>query len=171
MQELLFKVPAPFAGVEDVGFSARYPAQERDEPLRDITIFVEGPAQPMRSLYPRLLLFSEKDRLVDDISADDERYSWTQPIQLSDEVCVLSFRDRSSVTGSIEPATSLRAYVWNLVRPLAFTFLRDCVRLGELRLSDRILLVLDPGRPPTVDWELERTAIYPLNGSVLLRSA
>jgi hypothetical protein len=171
MQELLFKVPAPFAGVEDVGFSARYPAQERDEPLRDITIFVEGPAQPMRSLYPRLLLFSEKDRLVDDVGADDEHYSWTQPIQLSDEVCVLSFRDRSSGTASIESATSLRAYVWNLVRPLAFTFLRDCVRLGELRLSDRILLVLDPGRPPTVDWELERTAIYPVNGSLLLRSA
>jgi hypothetical protein len=171
MHELLVKVPAPFAGVDDVGFSARYPAQERAEPLRDVTVFVEGPADPMRRLYERLRLFSEKDRLVADVSADDERYSWTPPIQLSDEVCVLSFRDRSSTTPDVEPATSLRAYIWNLVRPLAFTFLRDCVRLGELRLSDRIVLILDPGRPPVIDWELERTAIYPVNGSLLLRRA
>ncbi len=168
MEELLVKVPAPFAGVEDVGFSARYPAQDRDVPLRDVTVFVEGPSQPMLRLYERLRLFSEKDHLVADADADDERYTWTPPIQLSDQVCVLSFRDRSTTVAASEPAGSLRAYVWNLVRPLAFTFLRDCVRIGELRLSDRILMVLDPGRPPVVDWELDRTAIYPENGSLLL---
>lgn len=171
MHELLVKVPAPFAGVDDVGFSARYPAQERAEPLRDVTVFVEGAAAPMRCLYERLRLFSEKDHLVDDVTADDERYAWTAPIQLNDELCVLSFRDRSGEPADLEPQGSLRAYVWNLVRPLAFTFLRDCVRIGELRLSDRIVMVLDSGRPPTVDWELERTAIYPVNGSLLLHRA
>ena len=34
MDELVIKVPAPFSGIEDLGFSARYPAQERSEPLR-----------------------------------------------------------------------------------------------------------------------------------------
>ena len=173
MEELLVKVPAPFAGVEDVGFSARYPAQAVRDPLADVTVFVEGPAGPMARLYDRLRLFSEKDHLVDDAGADDERYAWTPPIRLTDEVCVLSFRDRSTdgdtdTAPAVASAATLRAYVWNLVRPLAFTFLRDCVRIGELRLSDRIQVVLDPGRPPVVDWELERTAIYPRNGSLLL---
>ena len=55
MDELLIKVPAPFSGVEDVGFSARYPAQRPGDPLRDVTIFVEGPAPPMRRLVERLV--------------------------------------------------------------------------------------------------------------------
>lgn len=168
MDELLVKVPAPYFGVEDVGFSARYPAQARDEPLRDITVFVEGPAAPMSRLYERLRLFSEKDHLVE-ATGDDELYSWSVPIQLTDEACVLAFRDRSVVaSGLAEGGETLRAYIWNLVRPLAFTFLRDCVRLGGLRLSDRIVMVLDPGRPPVVDVELERAAITPENGTLLL---
>jgi hypothetical protein len=172
MDELLVKVPAPFSGIEDVGFSARYPAQAIDEPLRDVTLFVEGPASPMERLYDRLRLFAEKDHLIDACDGDDELYAWTPPIRLTDEVCVISFRDRSlaapldvSVAGVLPLA---RAHVWNLVRPLAFTFLRDCVRLGGLRLAERILLVLDPGRPPLVDLELERTAIVRENGTLLL---
>ena len=168
MDELLVKVPAPYFGVEDVGFSARYPAQPRDEPLRDVTIFVEGPARPMRRLYERLVLFAEKDHLVD-TDGDDDRYAWTAPIQLTDEACVLAFRDRSVTAGAIaEAEASLRAYVWNLVRPLAFTFLRDCVRLGGLRLSERIVMVLDSGLAPVIDVELERSAIVPENGTLLL---
>jgi hypothetical protein len=61
-----------------------------------------------------------------------------------------------------------RGYVWNLVRPLAFTFLRDCVRIGGLRLADRIAVVLDAGRPPLVDLELDRSSITPENGTLLL---
>ena len=64
MDELVIKVPAPFSGIEDLGFSARYPAQERSEPLRDIPLFVEGPAGPMHLLVERLALFSDKDRIV-----------------------------------------------------------------------------------------------------------
>jgi hypothetical protein len=171
MDELLVKVPAPFSGIEDLGFSARYPAQALDEPLRDVTLFVEGPASPMERLYDRLRLFVEKDNLIDAAGDDDELYSWTPPIRLTDEVCVISFRDRSMSVApdTLAPAGQLvRAHLWNMVRPLAFTFLRDCVRLGGLRLAERIFLVLDPGKPPLVDLELERTAIVPENGTMLL---
>ncbi|HEX3606723.1 MAG TPA: hypothetical protein VH134_12420 [Candidatus Dormibacteraeota bacterium] len=167
MDELLIKVPAPFSGVEDLGFSARYPAQRPGDPLRDVTIFVEGPAPPMRRLVERLVLFAEKDQMVE-ADGEDEAYAWTPPIQLTDEVCVLSFRDRSLVADGTAYARMERGYVWNLVRPLAFTFLRDCVRIGGLRLADRIAVVLDPGRPPLVDLELDRSSITPENGTLLL---
>jgi hypothetical protein len=166
MEELLLKVPAPFTGIEDLGFTARYPAQGWDEQLRDVPIVVEGPAPPMRLLVERLALFPERDRLVD-ISAEDEAYSWTAPVQLSDEVCVLAFRDHSLASRSTE-SPAIRSYVWNLVRPLAFTFLRDCVRIGGLRLADRIAVVIDPGHPPLVDLELRRASIVQENGNLLL---
>ena len=167
MEELVIKVPAPFDGVGDVGFSARYPAQERSEPLRDVPLFVEGPARPMRVLVERLALLADKERLLSQAtgSAEDEAYTWTPPIQLTDEVCVLAFRDRSLQLGD---AATARQYVWNLVRPTAFAFLRDCVRFGGLRLAERIAVVLDPGQPPLIDLEVERRSIWPQNGTLLL---
>ena len=102
MDELVIKVPAPFSGIEDLGFSARYPAQERSEPLRDIPLFVEGPAGPMHLLVERLALFSDKDRIVGS-AADDDQYSWTAPVQLTDQVCVLAFQDRSMRAGELAP--------------------------------------------------------------------
>jgi hypothetical protein len=169
MEELVIKVPAPFSGIEDLGFSARYPAQERSEPLRDVPLFVEGPARPMRVLVERLALLADKERLVGD--ADDEAYTWTQPIQLSDEVCVLAFRDRSLGGGGEATAAMGRQYLWNLVRPMAFTFLRDCVRIGGLRLSERISVVLDAGQKPVIDLEIDRSSIWPQNGTLLLFGA
>ena len=183
MEELVIKVPAPFSGVDDLGFSARYPAQDAHSPLRDVPLFVEGPPRPMARLVSRLALLAEKDRLVGDALAlgEDEAYSWTPPVQLTDEVCVLAFRDRSLVgdasvadavagAGAMAPSAALagRQYLWNLVRPMAFTFLRDCVRIGGLRLAEHIAVVLDPGRPPLVDLEVARTAIWPQNGTLLL---
>lgn len=167
MDELLIKVPAPFSGVDDLGFSARHPAQGTGERLRDVTVFVEGPARPMGLLVERLERFCEKDALIE--AGDDDAYTWTPPIRLSDEVCVLSFRDRSLDHEPVDPAAMSRGYVWNLVRPLAFTFLRDCVRLGGLRLSERIAVVIDVGRPPVVDLEIARAAITPANGTLLLQ--
>jgi len=172
MDELVIKVPAPFSGIEDLGFSARYPAQERSEPLRDIPVFVEGPPRPMQLLVERLALFSDKDRIVGS-HGDDDLYSWTAPVQLTDQVCVLAFQDRSTRLAEplLEPdgaAHAVRGYVWNLVRPMAFTFLRDCVRIGGLRLADRIAVVIDTGRPPTVDLEMQRASITAENGSRLL---
>jgi hypothetical protein len=173
MEELVIKVPAPFSGVGDVGFSARYPAQEATEPLRDVPLFVEGPARPMRVLVERLALLAEKERLVGSglgVTADDEAYTWTPPIQLTDEVCVLAFRDRS-LGGGLSDLGAGRQYLWNLVRPTAFAFLRDCVRIGGLRLSDRIAVVLDAGRERVIDLEVERSSIWPQNGTVLLLGA
>ena len=67
-----------------------------------------------------------------------------------------------------EAAQAVRGYIWNLVRPMAFTFLRDCVRIGGLRLSEQIAVVIDTGHPPSVDMELQRSSITPENGSRLL---
>ncbi len=172
MDELIIKVPAPFTGIEDLGFSARYPAQAAGEPLRDVPFFVEGPSRPMRVLVERLALFADKDEILGD-AGEDDAYSWTAPVRLSDEVCVLAFRDRSLTRFGAAPAADAdpqlsRSYVWNLVRPLAFTFLRDCVRIGGLRLAEQISLVLDTGRPPVVDLDMRRASITPTNGSLLL---
>jgi hypothetical protein len=169
MQELVIKVPSPFSGIEDLGFTARYPAQEWNERLHDVPFVVEGPAKPMQLLVNRLQLFAERDRLID-VSGDDEAYSWTAPVQLSDEICVLAFRDRSLLSRG-DGSEAARGYIWNLVRPLAFTFLRDCVRIGGLRLADRIAVVLDAGRPPRIDLELRRQSISAENGTLLLFGA
>ncbi len=167
MDELVIKVPAPFSGIDDLGFSARYPAQAWNERLRDVPFIVEGPPLPMRRLIERLSLFAAKDSLIT-THGDDEAYSWTSPVQLTDEVCVLAFRDHSLRDRTVEDAQAGRQYIWNLVRPLAFTFLRDCVRLGGLRLAESIAVVLDVGHPPVVDLELQRTAISIENGTLLL---
>ncbi|HEY7926981.1 MAG TPA: hypothetical protein VIG86_06110 [Candidatus Dormibacteraeota bacterium] len=166
MDELVIKVPSPFSGVDDVGFSARYPSQGWNERLRDVPFIVEGPSLPMRRLVERLSLFTAKDSLIT-VTGDDEAYSWTAPVQLTDEVCVLAFRDQS-LRELAADAQAGRQYIWNLVRPLAFTFLRDCVRLGGLRLADRIVVVVDVGHGPVVDLELERSAISAENGTLLL---
>jgi hypothetical protein len=167
MDELVIKVPSPFSGVDDVGFSARYPAQAWNERLRDVPFIIEGPPRPMSRLVQRLSLFTDKDSLFPELG-DDEAYSWTAPVQLTDEVCVLAFRDQSLREQTDDDGQAARQYIWNLVRPLAFTFLRDCVRIGGLRLADRIAVVLDVGRPPVIDLELQRTAISAENGTRLL---
>ena len=164
MEEMVIKVPAPFPGVQDLGFSARYPAQAWNERLRDVTLIIEGPPRPMARLVNTLNCFADKNSIVP--SADDEAYSWTQPVQLTDEVCVMAFRDQS--LAELSDPEAGRGYVWNLVRPMAFTFLRDCVRLGQLRIADRIAVIVDPGHPPVVDLELLSSAITPVNGSKLL---
>src|SRR5947209_19107719 len=79
VDELVIKVPAPFTGVEDLGFSARYPAQPAGERLRDVPFFVEGPPRPMQLLVERLALFAEKDQLLGD-AAEDDASSWTAPV-------------------------------------------------------------------------------------------
>ena len=174
MEELVIKVPAPFSGIDDLGFTARYPVQERTEPLRDVPLIVEGPAQPMNKLVQRLELFVQKEHFVG-TDGEDEAYTWTSPVRLSDEICVLSFRDRSldhPTADFLDDAALIsRGYVWNLIRPMAFTFLRDCVRIGQLRLAEQIAVVLDPGHPPLLDFELERRSITPENGSETLFAA
>jgi len=174
MHEFVIKVPAPFSGIDDLGFSARYPAQDRSEPLRDVPVIVEGPPRAMGMLVERLALFAQKDALIQGV-AEDDAYSWTAPVQLTDEVCVMAFKDRSTGAGSqrarrAEDVVAVsRGYIWNLIRPLAFTFLRDCVRIGGLCLAERIDIVLDTGAPPLVDLTMQRTSISPVNGSLVLK--
>ena len=50
LADITIKVPGPFAGVSDLGFSARYPRQPFLEPMRDVPLWIEGPAQPLRRL-------------------------------------------------------------------------------------------------------------------------
>ena len=90
LQELVIKVPAPFVGRADVGFSARYPAQPAQAPLKDVPFFIEGPSGPMRRLQSRLELFRQKRSLIPD--APGEAYSWTDLIPLNDELFILAFR-------------------------------------------------------------------------------
>ena len=81
LQELVIKVPAPFLGRADVGFSTRYPAQPVQAPLKDVPFFIEGPSGPMRRLQSRLELFRQKRSLIPD--APGEAYSWTDLIPLT----------------------------------------------------------------------------------------
>lgn len=173
MDEVVIKVPAPFMGIEDLGFTARYPVQEINQRLRDVPFVIEGPARPMQRLVERLALLPHKDEVVDPMS-EDEAYIWTYPLQLTDEVCVLAFRDLSGAVDdddAISFQSHLRSYTWNLVRPLAFTFLRDCVRLAELRLAEDIEVVVETDAQGIVDLAIPRIAIVPTNGTRVLFAA
>ena len=165
LQELVIKVPNPFLGRADVGFSTRYPAQAAQAPLKDVPFFIEGPSGPMRRLQSRLELFRQKRSLIPD--APGEAYSWTDLIPLNEELFILAFRDESLTDGPDDADTESR-YIVNLVRPLVFPFLKDCVRIGELALRDNIVLaVLDNSRV-MAELELRRAQIVPRNGSIVL---
>src|SRR5712691_12437167 len=86
LSELSIKVPAPFAGISDLGFTAQYRAQHFNEPLRDVPLLIEGPPPPMRRLAELLRLLR---------GIEGSSYAWSDPVMLSDEVVVLAFRDRS----------------------------------------------------------------------------
>jgi hypothetical protein len=165
-QELVIKVPSPFAGQAEIGFSTRYPAQPNQAPLKDVPFIIEGPPAPMRRLQTRLELFRQKRSLVPD--APGEAYSWTDLIPLSDEVFILAFRDESLRTSTDEWAE--QHYIANLVRPLVFPFLKDCVRIGELALRDSIMLALLDDTKVMAELELRRSQIVPENGTIVLDS-
>src|SRR5260370_27484205 len=81
--EMMIKVPAPFAGLSDLGFTVQYRAQGFNEPQRDVPLLFEGPQPPMRRLADVLQLLS---------GSHAGTYAWTDPLMLSDEVVVLAFR-------------------------------------------------------------------------------
>jgi len=43
MEEITIKVPAPFSGVSDLGFTARYPTQAGYVQSADVPLLFEGP--------------------------------------------------------------------------------------------------------------------------------
>lgn len=160
LSEVTIKVPGPFAGISDLGFTAQYRAQNFQEPLRDVPLLFEGPRPPMRRLAELLQLLR---------GIEGSAYAWSDPVMLSDEVVVLAFRDRSLAGHALsdgEPAHT--SYVLNLVRPVVFTFLRDCAETARLRLADVIEMRVSTKSAPIADIVLPLDEIVASNGDRLL---
>lgn len=158
--EISIKVPAPFAGISDLGFTAQYRAQSFNERQRDVPLLFEGPQSPLRRLAEMLRLLRD---------SGSSSYTWTDPVMLSDEVVIFAFRDRS-VTG--EAAVSDRArmadHFMNLMRPVVFTFLHDCAVVAHLRLSDVIEMRVSAEQKSVAEFALPLHDIVQPNGERLL---
>lgn len=159
MDEITIKVPGPFAGVADLGLSARYPEQEPFRPLRDIPLWIEGPAEPMRRLEARLRLLATLVQAA---------HGWTHPVALSDEVVVMAFQDRSVMGARSGGDLGAVDYVTNLIRPVIFPFLQDCAQVARLRLTDRIEMSVRSADRPMAELTLRWDQIVPSNGEDLL---
>lgn len=158
LREISIKVPAPFAGVSDLGFTAQYHAQDFHQPQRDVPLVIEGPRPPMRRLAELLQLLHD---------ADGAAYSWTDPIMVSDEVVLLAFHDRT-IAGQELKTPSMAGYVLNLVRPAVFPFLHDCVAVAQLRLSEKIEMRVTSEDEAALTLEVPLTEIVRQNGHRLL---
>src|SRR5258708_27352396 len=90
--EMTIKVPAPFAGISDLGFTAQYRAQQFNEPQRDIPFLIEGPQPPMQRLAELLQLLS---------GSGSSSYDWSDPVIPSDEAVVLALRVLTSRAGNL----------------------------------------------------------------------
>ena len=160
LSEMTIKVPAPFAGISDLGFTAQYRSQTFQEPQLDIPLLIEGPPPPMRRLAELLQLLR---------GVEGSTYAWSDPVMLSDEVVVLAFRDCSlagqTLTGG-EPAHA--SYVQNLVSPVVFTFLRDCAETVHLRLADVIEMRVSSEKAAIAEIVLPVDEIVHSNGDRLL---
>jgi len=163
MEEITIKVPAPFSGVNDLGFTARYPSQLSPAPNADIPLLIEGPPQPMRRLLDRLRMLRQRA---------DGPYSWTDPVMLSDEVVVMAFRDRSleGHTRLDEAAEASREYIQNSVRPVVFPFLQDCASVGGLRLAELIEIRVSGSRRQVAELQFRLEQIVQPNGQDVLWS-
>jgi hypothetical protein len=156
---MTIKVPAPFAGISDLGFTAQYRAQQFNEPQRDVPLLIEGPESPMRRLAALLQLLSD---------SGSSAYAWSHPVMLSDEVVVLAFRDRVTSGGTLSDGAGTADYVLNLVRPVVFTFLRDCAMIADIRLSEVIEMRVSAEKKSVADLTLPLGDIVQPNGGRLL---
>jgi hypothetical protein len=157
--EMTIKVPAPFAGITDLGMTVQYRAQNFNEPMRDVPLLFEGPTPPLQRLAEILELLS---------TGHTSAYAWTHPVMLSDEVIVLAFRDKSVAGRTLSDGARLPDYVLNLVQPVVFTFLRDCAKLARLRLSDVIEMRVTAQRESVAEFKLPVEDIVQPNGERLL---
>jgi hypothetical protein len=157
--EMTIKVPAPFAGISDLGFTAQYRAQQFNEPQGDIPFLIEGPQPPMHRLAELLQLLS---------GTGSSAYEWSDPVMLSDEVVVLAFRDRAAKSGTLSDGARVADYVMNLVYPVVFTFLRDCATIAHLRLSEVIEMRVSAERKSVAELTMPLQDIVRLNGERLL---
>jgi hypothetical protein len=156
---MTIKVPAPFAGISDLGFTAQYRAQPFNERQRDVPFLIEGPETPMRRLAELLQLLS---------GAESSAYSWSDPVMLSDEVVVLAFRDLVTSGATLSDGAGTADYVMNLVRPVVFTFLRDCAMIAHLRLSEVIEMRVSAEKKSVAELTLPLEDIVQPNGERLL---
>ena len=157
--EMTIKVPAPFAGISDLGFTARYRAQHFNEPQRDVPLLFEGPQPPMRRLAEILRQLSETHSTT---------YTWTDPVMLSDEVVILAFRDRSVEGQTLSDGARIADYILNLVQPVVFTFLHDCAAIAHLRLAEVIEMRVSAERKSVAEFALPLEDIVRPNGERLL---
>jgi hypothetical protein len=96
-------------------------------------------------------------------------YAWSHPVMLSDEVVVLAFRDRSLSGETLsDGATAHASYVLNLVRPVVFTFLRDCAQTAHLRLADEIEMRVTAENASIAEFVMPLDEIVRSNGNQLL---
>lgn len=147
----------------ELGFSARYPEQSLFLPLRDVPLWIEGPADPMRRLAARLKMLA---------SLVQAAHCWTQPVSLTDEVVVIAFQDRSGESHGqgrrlADPSGAID-YVINLVRPVVFPFLQDCAQVAHLRLTDRIEMRVRHADREVAELAMRWDQIVPTNGEDLL---
>jgi hypothetical protein len=163
--DLWIKVPEPFWGVDTVGFSVRYSLQADTEPQAVVPFVVEGEAPLMRRLGRALQLFTQRELYVD-LQKPGEAYGWSDPIPLSDQVLVMGFRDLS--LDDRDPERALRERLANQLVPLAFPFLRDCVRVAGLRLAGLISVKLVVGSLPEMELALPLEKIGVGNGVLTL---
>ncbi len=168
MREIVLTVPSPFFGVDSVGFSVRYPAEAGTGGPRDVPVLVEGDPALLTPLTERLRLFPKREWFVDP-TAIGEAYTWSEPMALSDELVVIAFRDRSLLEAGGDAQTQLRNRMSNQVVPLIFPFLRDCVRVGQLRLSAEITVTIRPAGGAHIDLSLPARDIVATNGQLTLR--
>jgi hypothetical protein len=153
------KVPSPFAGVTDVGFTAQYRAQTFNEPLRDVPLLFEGSA-------PRIERLAEVLRSLSDGASAS--YSWNGPVLLGDGVVILAFRDRSVAGEHLGDGARIADYVLNLVRPVVFTFLHDCAAIAHVKLSEVIEMRVSADRQAIAEFSLPLEDIVRPNGERLL---
>ena len=160
LREISIKVPAPFAGISDLGFTTQYRAQDLSQPQRDVPLVIEGPRPPMRRLAELLQALTENK---------ESAYSWTDPIMVSDEVVLLAFRDRSLAGGTLsDGAPALADYMLNLIRPVVFPFLHDCAAIAHLRLSEVIEMRVSAEQKSVAEFSMPLLDIVQPNGERLL---
>src|SRR5205809_7094101 len=157
--EMSIKVPAPFAGISDLGFTAQYRAQHFNERQHDVPLLFEGPPPPMERLAGILQPLS---------GSQSTSYAWTDPVMLSDGVVILAFRDRSVAGQTLSDGARIADYVLNLVQPVVFTFLHDCAAIAHLRLSDVIEMRVTAENRSIAEFVLPLEDIVRPNGERLL---
>jgi len=89
-------------------------------------------------------------------------------MMLSDEVVVLAFRDRVASGGTLSDGAGMADYLVNLMRPVVFTFLRDCAMVAHLRLSEVIEMRVSAEKRSVAELTLPLGDIVQPNGERLL---